>query len=132
MRRPRHKLQVSTFPFLAVLLGAMGALILLLLVMDRRSKVVARNRALEAHAARLAARSHERDAQQVRDQEALRREWEADRQRLHELLRRQEQELAQEQQALDSKLSALSQDALKEKETLTALEKTILEQRARL
>jgi hypothetical protein len=110
----------------------MGALILLLLVMDRRSKVVARNRALEAHAARLDARSREREMQQVRDQEARRREWEAERQRLHEVLRRQEQELSQERQALDDKLKALKQDALKEKETLTALEKGILEQRARL
>ena len=31
MRRPRHKLHVSTFPFLAVLLCEMGALILFLL-----------------------------------------------------------------------------------------------------
>jgi len=38
MRR-RHKLEVSTFPFLAVLLCAMGALILLLLIMDRRAKI---------------------------------------------------------------------------------------------
>ena len=36
MRSRRHKLQVSTFPFLAVLLCAMGALLLVLLVMDRR------------------------------------------------------------------------------------------------
>ena len=41
MRRQRQKLQVSTFPFLAVLLAAMGSLILLLLVMDRRAKIVA-------------------------------------------------------------------------------------------
>ena len=37
MRTRRHKLQVSTFPFLAVLLCAMGALLLVLLVMDRRA-----------------------------------------------------------------------------------------------
>ena len=37
MRRRRHKLEVSTFPFLAVLLCAMGSLILLLLVIDRRA-----------------------------------------------------------------------------------------------
>ena len=34
MKRRRHALQVSTFPFLAVLLCAMGSLILLLLVID--------------------------------------------------------------------------------------------------
>ena len=37
MRRRRQTLQVSTFPFLAVLLCAMGSLILLLLVIDRRA-----------------------------------------------------------------------------------------------
>src|SRR6476646_6750391 len=51
MRRPRHKLQVSTFPFLAVLLCAMGSLILFLLVMDRRAKIAARNKARDAVAA---------------------------------------------------------------------------------
>ena len=44
MRRPRSRLTVSTFPFLAVLLCAMGALILLLLVFDRRAKEAARSR----------------------------------------------------------------------------------------
>ncbi|HEV3202991.1 MAG TPA: hypothetical protein VGY77_01350, partial [Gemmataceae bacterium] len=48
MRQRRHVLQVSTFPFLAVLLCAMGSLILLLLVIDRRAKVVARAKALQA------------------------------------------------------------------------------------
>ena len=48
MRKRRHVLQVSTFPFLAVLLCAMGSLILLLLVIDRRAKVVARAKALQA------------------------------------------------------------------------------------
>ena len=41
MRRRRHTLQVSTFPFLAVLLCTMGALILILLVLDRRAKLAA-------------------------------------------------------------------------------------------
>src|SRR6516164_8253119 len=50
MRRRRQVLQVSTFPFLAVLLCAMGSLILLLLVIDRRAKAVARAKALEAAA----------------------------------------------------------------------------------
>ena len=48
MKRSRHGLQVSTFPFLAVLLCTMGSLILLLLVMDRRGKAVARAKALLA------------------------------------------------------------------------------------
>ena len=48
MRRPRRRLEVSTFPFLAVLLCAMGSLILLLLVLDRRAKAAARARAAES------------------------------------------------------------------------------------
>lgn len=44
MRRPRNKLEVSTFPFLAVLLCAMGSLILILMVFDRRAKLAANER----------------------------------------------------------------------------------------
>ncbi len=38
MKGRRHSLQVSTFPFLAVLLCAMGSLILLLLVLDQKAR----------------------------------------------------------------------------------------------
>jgi hypothetical protein len=61
MRSRRHKLQVSTFPFLAVLLCAMGALLLVLLVMDRRAHDAARARAVQA--ARRAAEESARDAE---------------------------------------------------------------------
>src|SRR5262245_11414584 len=85
MRRPRHKLQISTFPFLAVLLGAMGSLIFLLLVMDRRAKIVARNKVHETQAARLAAAAN---AEQER-----RDEWERQRRQLHDTLAAQDQAL---------------------------------------
>ena len=52
MKRRRQGLQVTTFPFLAVLLCAMGSLILLLLVIDRRAKVVARAKAVYGRTAR--------------------------------------------------------------------------------
>src|ERR1700684_2138955 len=103
MRRPRHKLQVSTFPFLAVLLGAMGALILLLLVMDRRSKIVARARVMEGHAAPTAARAKKLD-HHFQDEEARRAEWERKRQELHELLRAQEEVVTKERQGLAAKI----------------------------
>ena len=45
--RKRKKLEVSTFPFLAVLLCTMGALILLLLVMDKKAKKAALEKAYE-------------------------------------------------------------------------------------
>jgi hypothetical protein len=67
---------VDTFPFLAVLLCAMGSLILLLLVIDRRARVVARAKALAA--AELAL-SQENDAGR-----ALKEEWETRRRALHE------------------------------------------------
>ena len=46
MRRRRRHLEVSTFPFLAVLLCTMGSLILLLLVLDRRAKIAAQRKAI--------------------------------------------------------------------------------------
>ena len=89
MRRPRHNLQVSTVPFLAVLLGAMGALILLLLVMDRRSKIVARNKALEAYAQQIAARAKKED-HHLQEEQARRADWERKCQEVNNLLREQE------------------------------------------
>jgi hypothetical protein len=59
MRRPRNKLEVSTFPFLAVLLCAMGALILILMVFDRRAKLAANERNRLAADAKLRERSEE-------------------------------------------------------------------------
>ncbi len=92
MRRTRAKLQVSTFPFLAVLLGAMGSLIFLLLVMDRRAKIVARNKVAEARQARLTASTEiERKNQE---------EWERQRRQLHDALAAQEQELREQLQNL--------------------------------
>src|SRR6478672_6720685 len=51
MRRSRRKLEVNTFPFLAVLLCAMGSFILLLMIMDRRAKIAAQNKAQDAYLA---------------------------------------------------------------------------------
>ena len=67
MRRPRSRLTVSTFPFLAVLLCAMGALILLLLVFDRRAKEAAKARAeAKAQAAHDAERlEHQRRLEKI-------------------------------------------------------------------
>ena len=46
--KKRKKLEVSTFPFLAVLLCTMGSLILLLLVIDKKAKKAALEKAYEA------------------------------------------------------------------------------------
>src|SRR5437660_12545302 len=85
MRRRRHKLEVSTFPFLAVLLCAMGSLILLLLVIDRRAKAVARAKAI-AVAERLEA--EDTQAAAARAAELDRR-----RQALHAVLENQARDL---------------------------------------
>ncbi|MBI1913217.1 MAG: hypothetical protein HYS12_00410 [Planctomycetes bacterium] len=49
MRR-RNQLRPDTFPFLAVLLCTMGSLILVLMILDRRARLAARDRAEEAWA----------------------------------------------------------------------------------
>jgi len=85
MKRRRQRLQVSTFPFLAVLLCAMGSLILLLLVIDRRARAVARAKAEQAEA-----RAEAENAKQQSDAKA---DLERQRQLLHLRLAQQDQEL---------------------------------------
>src|SRR5262245_27674584 len=98
MRRRPKRLEVSTFPFLAVLLCAMGSLILLLLVLDRRAKVVALAKAREA-AALAVTRAEEEDAE-VRARRAA--EWERRRQALHQSLVEQEKELLGQMEAVEA------------------------------
>ncbi|MCI0379850.1 MAG: hypothetical protein L0215_19895 [Gemmataceae bacterium] len=128
MRRSRHRLQVSTFPFLAVLLGAMGALILLLLVMDRRAKIVARNKTLEAHAARTA--QTEVRQKQTADDEHRKAEWESKRQELHELLLSQEREWAKHLGALQAELSKLLGQEKAEHAAALAMQKLLAAEEA--
>lgn len=85
MKRRRKGLHVDTFPFLAVLLCAMGSLILLLLVLDRRAKVVALAKAREA--------LHQAAARREQMTEAHRAEYERRRQALHATLAQQDGEL---------------------------------------
>jgi hypothetical protein len=100
MKRRRHKLEVSTFPFLAVLLCAMGSLILLLLVIDRRAKAVARAKALQA-----AAMAEAEDARLVAARAA---ELERRRRALHALLLQQDQELLGQIKATSGKASEVA------------------------
>lgn len=96
MRRPRSKLEVSTFPFLAVLLCAMGSLLLLLFIMDRRAKIAAQNQVSETLAKRQARTKEEEDARQA--------EWEKARASLHATLLAQHGQLVGEANALDSSI----------------------------
>ncbi len=96
MRRRRQKLQVSTFPFLAVLLCAMGSLILLLLVLDRRAKVVARAKERERQEAVLAQYSkadRERMAAYEQKRRELRQRLQAQETALHANLDSKQTEL---------------------------------------
>src|SRR5437868_2577638 len=101
MRRRRHKLEVSTFPFLAVLLCAMGSLILLLLVIDRRAKAVARAKALA-----VAERLEADDAQAAAARAA---ELERRREALHSVLDNQARDLRGRADAIRSQQYAAAQ-----------------------
>src|SRR5262245_27435704 len=97
MRRRRHKLEVSTFPFLAVLLCAMGSLILMLLVLDRRAKAAARERAQRA--------VDQAAAEELLIAEGRKQEWEQRRQALHAKLLGQDRELSGKITAVEQEIS---------------------------
>jgi hypothetical protein len=124
MRRARHKLQVSTFPFLAVLLAAMGSLILLLLVMDRRAKIVARAKAQEA----LAARRKQNDG----TEEQRRRDWENQRAALHAQLASQVQEIVSRQAAEQNEANQIADKLRAELVQLQALDSKLRQEQASL
>jgi hypothetical protein len=113
MKRRRHKLEVSTFPFLAVLLCAMGSLILLLLVIDRRAKAVARAKALQA-----AAKAEAEDVQLAAARAA---ELEQRRKALHALLAQQDQELLGQIKSLYGQSSEAAQKVQKERQRFQEL-----------
>jgi hypothetical protein len=131
MKRRRHLLQVSTFPFLAVLLCAMGSLILLLLVIDRRAKIVEQRKAelaeqavdrAEADEARKAA---ERQAQQQA-------ELERQRAALHARLAAQQQELSVRVTAARGEAAAKAEAVRKEQQKVQELDRQAKEASARL
>src|SRR5437879_65210 len=113
MKRRRHILQVSTFPFLAVLLCAMGSLILLLLVIDRRAKVVMRAKALAA--------IRQMETEDAKDSAARAAEWDQRRRALHEQLQRQKQELDTQSASLDKQLTDATREVQAEQAKTLAL-----------
>ncbi|MBV9124846.1 MAG: hypothetical protein JO112_15940, partial [Planctomycetes bacterium] len=124
MRRRRQTLQVSTFPFLAVLLCAMGSLILLLLVIDRRAKVVARAKAMQA-----AQHLEEEDAQK---EAARKAELEQRRLALHALLAQQAEEVQAQVQAVQQKANDAGRDLQTEEARSQELLARLREEAARL
>src|SRR5947209_6311937 len=101
MRKRRQRLQVSTFPFLAVLLCTMGSLLLLLLVIDRQAKVVARSKAL------LAVAKADEDRQRDADRQA---EWERRRRGLQALLARETEDIKAKVRAARGEQEASSRE----------------------
>jgi hypothetical protein len=102
MKRRRQTLQVTTFPFLAVLLCTMGSLILILMVMDRRARVVA--------LARLQNVVTQRTAEQEAAERARKEEWERARQALRDSLESQLRELRGEKGSAEEKAKHIGRD----------------------
>lgn len=128
MKRRRHKLEVSTFPFLAVLLCAMGSLILLLLVIDRRARAVATAKAARK-AAEMARLADEQDSAQV---EARRAEMERRKRALHALLLQQDQSLRDQIQKTKTSADATTRQAGDKQARLQALKNRLAAEGVRL
>jgi hypothetical protein len=135
MRGRRHKLQVSTFPFLAVLLCAMGSLILVLLVMDRKAHKAAQARA-QREAARLieetARTEAARLAERERAQQQARKEWEQKRNALHEKLTHEQIELQLQMRKVREQLEEIAARLHYEQDTSTQLRRKVQDERSRL
>ena len=128
MRRRRKHLEVSTFPFLAVLLCTMGSLILVLLVMDRKAKLAARQKA-EAAVVRAAEEAQhnveERRAAARRKNEEARAAWERQRQGWHDKLLTDESALKEQLRLMALRIVEATDAVRKAKEHLETLRKQV-------
>jgi hypothetical protein len=122
------------FPFLAVLLCAMGSLILLLLVLDRRAKIVAHARALQAvQAAQEERRAHQAEAAAAQEAAAERRAaWERQRQVLHEQLLRDQGEVLRRLAAATGKKQDAARRIEEEQQRARELEQLLQRERTQL
>ena len=134
MRGRRHKLQVSTFPFLAVLLCAMGSLILVLLVMDRKAHKAAQARA-QREAARLVEENAQseaaRQAERERLQQEARKDWEKKRDALHDKLSREQIEMQLQMRKVREQLQEIAARLHYEQDTTTHLRHKTQDERGR-
>ncbi len=102
--RQRRTLRPDTFPFLAVLLSAMGSLILILMILDRRARMVALRKATQ-----------EQVRQEQKEKEKEREERERLRQQREALLARfhlKQNQLRQQKEAIDARQAELHQQML--------------------
>ncbi|MHB8736528.1 MAG: hypothetical protein ACYC6M_14595, partial [Terriglobales bacterium] len=135
MRGRRHKLAVSTFPFLAVLLCAMGSLILVLLVMDRKAHQAAQARA-RREAAQLAEQSAQSESAQraelEKKKQQARTEWEQKRAALHANLTREQIELQMQMRKVRDQFGQIAARLRYEQDTSTELRHKVQDQRSRI
>ena len=134
MRR-RQQLRVDTFPFLAVLLCAMGSLILVLLVMDRRSRLVAQARAtqqissrIQEHTAKVSARQREND----RRRQNVQATWQKKRDELQKRVDQQEQQLDRNALEVQARLAEAARRLRQEEEVVTKLRQQVQAEQTRL
>jgi hypothetical protein len=134
MRR-RRKLEVSTFPFLAVLLSAMGSLILVLLAMDHKAKLAAKAKS-ELAARKVAEEAELLAAARRAEWEQARREqraaWERKRDELHSRLESDKRNLEGQMAALRARLSDSAARLQAELDGLGDAERKALEEKGRL
>jgi hypothetical protein len=131
MRGRRHKLQVSTFPFLAVLLCAMGSLILVLLVMDRKAHRAAQARA-QRQAERLAEDTAHARAECERMKQEKRAAWEQNRDALHSKLSNEQIDLQLQMRKVRDQLRDIAARLHYEQDTSTQLRRKVQDERGRL
>src|SRR5579875_3715132 len=132
MRGRRHKLQVSTFPFLAVLLCTMGSLTLVLLVMDRKA-----HKAAQARAQREAARLLEERARRTSllplvpgrsaepEQKHMLQEQQRKRDALHEKWTREQLELQLQMRKIREEMQKIAARLHYEQDTTTQLRRQV-------
>lgn len=134
MRR-RNQLQVNTFPFLAVLLCAMGALILVLLVMDRKAKLAAQAKAQEKvrqqqheYAGRTAARKREAEAKRKSALAA----WEKRRDELRGRVSAEKRQLDDEMKRVEARLAEAAARLRREEDVVQKLRAQVDVEKTRL
>src|SRR5947209_6497674 len=135
MRRRGKPLEISTFPFLAVLLCAMGSLILVLIVMDRKAKLAARYKAVAAqgHAAEELAKVDAARREQVKRRNAdAHAAWEQKRDDLHAAALNKQELLQAQIRKIQEQLTAAAARLKAEIEGGGELQKRLEKERTRL
>jgi hypothetical protein len=131
MRGRRHKLQVSTFPFLAVLLCAMGSLILILLVMDRKAHRAALARARQ-QAAKLVEETARSDGERERNRQQAAAERQRERDAQHSKLTDEQIDMQLQMRKVREQLQQIAARLHYEQDTSTELRRKVQDERSRL